>query len=462
MPTITPIAVHHQVLVNPCDITSYARDIFPIFTSFLSPQEQAIAQRVSSAWKKALFSQESIFPRVQSILFSDENVVARLCENIHSFPKVTRKFHAILDPSSDTLSDYVSMVLQVLIIQKPHNIIDFLETISQEARDAVQYLDFLGIPILSEYFSAILTSFRNIEIINLVDCSTDGNALTMIRSNNKLKKVYLDGCVDIQNVALNIFLSKTKELEILNLSKTCVAGLAFQSFSPFHLKVLDLSECCHLDDSGLAPLLLQAKQIEELNLSETEITGEAFQSFDSSNLKILVLNACIHLEQRFLKCLLSQARQLEKLDLSYTRTIGESFEGFNPSNLKMLSLIQCNDFEDWALKLLLSRAKQLEELTLSYTGFTGEELEDFEALNLKRLDCFSCTNLEDEFLKRLLSKAKNLEALNLYNTPITAKAFQGIELPNLKEIIVREVGKLSLTFFKDVKSLVENFLINSA
>ncbi|MGD2170178.1 MAG: hypothetical protein PVI40_08075 [Chlamydiota bacterium] len=442
----TPTTVYRQILVNHCDITSYTDDIFPTFISYLSVQDQAMAQRVSSAWNKAFHSEKSVFARVKNIATCDQNTTVRLCKHGLGLPKITKKFHEMLDPQHMFLTLYVNRVLNGFISENYVNVNDFLKTLSEKVRDAIQDLNFLRFLRSGEYLNhwlpTVFALFPNIRTLTFGATLTGGNSLATISTDNKLKEFNLVNCKNIRSVALRVFFSKVKNLEVLSLASSSIQGFVFENFDSSYLQKLELRDCRSLEEEHIRDLLSKTKNLESLNLSHTYIIGGAFENFNSSHLEELILENCRHLEEERLRDLLSKTKNLELFYLSDSTIQGVAFEAFDPAHLKILRLDGCTRLESRYIRNLLSKSQRLEDLSLMDAPIQGNAFEGFDPAHLKILRLDGCTRLEEACVRNLLHRAKNLEMLNLAITSIEGTAFEAFDPLHLQTLILRECTDL--------------------
>ncbi|MGD2170019.1 MAG: hypothetical protein PVI40_07255 [Chlamydiota bacterium] len=469
-----PVFYNPTLLVNHQDIAKLPPTVFPTVLKHLNLEEQCLIRRVSLAWAqtsdvirsvslrwtRSLHIKGDLFALIQAVVISKDKIM-RLHDQGFRFPIVQEKFCA---ERNVVLGNYLSLAIQTQFKQNPLAMMDYLNNLSPNVRETIEYTDFSNTTINDPILLRVIQKCPNLKALDLRSTPIHGNSLTQLLNVNKLKTLNLSfGRVpntanafafpQHDEEALKSLFSQATNIEELSLCCGTLSGNVFQRFNPSKLKKLELSYLNNLDE-GFSLFLKNMHELEELTLYTS--SSEILSLLNLPNLKKLTLRSMQGANEENLGKLLSTVSGLKQLNLSHMTITGPVFHNFNSLDLADLNLSQCVGIEEDTLQKLLSKAKTLKNIFIELLNMSGRVFQGFSSPDLKSLEIMEMEDLEDEDLQPVLSNAPSLYNLSiLLAGKITEKAFLNFASSKLEYFCLIECGKINfndpgfLSFFSN-------------
>jgi uncharacterized protein YjbI with pentapeptide repeats len=298
--------------------------------------------------------------------------------------------------------------------------------------------------LTDDHLKKLIEKCPKLQKINLSNTKITGKAFASgdIKLEH-LTEIDISDCANLTDDKLKMLLEKCPNLQIIKLSNITITGAAFDSavIKLEDLKEIDISECKNLTDDNLQRLIQKCPNLQKINLSKTKITGVAFDSgaINLEHLTEIDISYCYNFKGDHLKMLLEKNPHLQKINLEATGitcTVFES-EAIQLEQLTEINISGIQNFTAEDLKRLSEKCPNLQKINLASRNITGAAFDsDIKLEQVTEICLANCTNLTDEDLKRLIEKCPNLQKINLSNTKITGKAFASgnIKLEQLTEI----------------------------
>ncbi|KAL9650295.1 hypothetical protein ABK040_014949 [Willaertia magna] len=266
--------------------------------------------------------------------------------------------------------------------------------------------------------------------------SLNGKGLLELPNKENIKILSLEGCLNIDELALKEIIKNYINLETLNLNDLQIVTdniLEEITKNCKNLKTLFLRNCNLISINGLKNL----KNLENLAISYNENINNLNEIF---NLKNLEIAHCPNLDFKDLK----KFKNLISLDLSENDKVNDlTFDLLQMESLQKLFLTNCKNIKNINNLLKLKDLKHLDIIEC-------ENLQNLNTLqNFTNLTSFSFT-LQEEFLKNEFSLPPNLNKLQIHFLN------DNILFENIK-LLINELKKLKkLKFIELICNQEEN------
>ncbi|XP_074598766.1 uncharacterized protein LOC141853351 [Brevipalpus obovatus] len=274
----------------------------------------------------------------------------------------------------------------------------------------------------------------------------------------RLKKLDLNGSLEVDKVTLDIVGQCCPMLEIIDLGGTDLTDISLQDFALQYpkLKGIYLNRCYNMNEDDLHGLLKIATKLECLGIcGENDISGECFHLL--SQLRELKFSGCQGIPAKIFaklseKCHSSLERfEAEGISLGVLSVVCRSFP-----NLKTLWLdelrkeVTSHSFDH------ISKLEKLEEL---YIGSKLLGIDDKKFINLlkscprlKVLRLIRSINLTDASISEISNFCKDIRLIDLSQSKITSRSFDS--LSRLEHLEGLSLTGTNITE-KDVEKLLE-------
>eukprot|EP01132_Coremiostelium_polycephalum_P008579 gene8579-10557_t len=331
-----------------------------------------------------------------------------------------------------------------------------------------------------ESVGMVVSSCRNLKLLNVafLDHIHDNTLISLAQQQKFLQKLYLTGCKNIGNDGL-MALSNIQTLEVLRLDDSFqFSADALSSISRLaNLSILNISGCINTNDIVLNLITCYCRQLTQLYLSKLpQITDKPLPTLLSSltRLRVLRMDGCPNVTQGSLVNLKFAARlYLEIFNCSETCIGNEGIftivsqapikelycwgcditddglkklVGLVPS-LQTLRVDKCSKITDKGMRPFVQRTPLLRILNISDTNVGDETLISIAGYckSLKKLFAKSCSKVSDKGVNAVAFQCSELKAINISSTKVTDTAI--IELATksklLRKIYIGHLSKIS-------------------
>ncbi|MGD2169671.1 MAG: hypothetical protein PVI40_05480 [Chlamydiota bacterium] len=409
--------------------------------SFLTTKEQLLSGRVCTAWQrvsKTDFCKVALMRSISKLRVEEVNTLLKKLPRLVGLAHQT--FNQSLDPTSKIKGGFLSRVIESKLEDSPFIVIAYLRSLSEKQREMIEALKFScrGLDFTDEQVTEIIALCPKLKSLSLIDSKITGTGLAQIAKENKLEKINLSGCKNLDERSLTVFFLKAVFLREIDLSYTpmtgeCLAHIPEENYIE-KLSLRSLSFSSHRIHEGfLTDFFSKATHLKEVDLSSTSITGRCLiHILEKNQLEMLVLSGAMLLEENILADFFSKATYLRWVNLSGINITGRCLTCIPEKNhLEWLCLSSCRKLEEDLLAEFFSKATSLRKVTLSNTFTTGKCLSQIPKENhLEKLRIQECDYLEEDALAEFFSKASHLRMVNLYHTSITGKCLSQIPKEN--------------------------------
>ncbi|MGD2169778.1 MAG: hypothetical protein PVI40_06020 [Chlamydiota bacterium] len=451
--------------------------------SHLSYIDQIAMRGMNSQWLQASQTRLGKLNLIRSIQKISLHDISELSpQHINNLLKVLSQLSAQpdLDPNNRILGGFLAKTLRYKCDCNPNQMVDFLESLTEEQRNSIYRLDFTdcskNIHMKDHHIAKIFQLCPNLRSFHLDNAGIIGTGFTSIINTHPLRSLRLLNCPRLNDEFLGRLFSKTPYLMQIYFSGLNITGSCFTQLSPRNrITEVCLIQCLRLNEENLGHFFsFNAGFLKKLSLHQLNITGESLAQIPQKNqLEIVTLHSLSQLNEEALKDFFSNTDKLKKLSLQLLPTSGEALTNL-PSiqQLEDLKLNNCSQLDEENLRLFFLMAFSLKTLTIESLNITGESLATFPVNNqLKILQIMTCTNLEEIHLRHFFSHTSILQAIKLSSTNVSGTCFadfpeqnrlKAFHMSNDMFNVKSELDEASLSlFFSRVSKLKEFRLFGS-
>ncbi|KAG9459428.1 hypothetical protein H6P81_003936 [Aristolochia fimbriata] len=327
-----------------------------------------------------------------------------------------------------------------------------LDLLSKKCRD-LKFLDISYLKISNKSLQSI-SSLRKLESLFMVGCSNlDDEAMDFLKNGNaSLKCIDLSRCEMVTSTGLASVIKRHRCLQQIT-ARHSIPELSLPLL--VNLKELVNLTSIRLDGLQLSASVLQTlghvcKNLVEIGLSKCKgVTNEGVGAIVNDQLQIIDLTCCSAITDDAIRDIANKCQKLLTLRLESCSSITEA--GFDRlatgcSSLKELDLTDCN-VNDTGLKCL-SECLELVDLKLGLCTLISDKGLTYIGSNCKNLcelDLYRCTGVGDAGLASVARGCKKLRKLNIcYCGQITDEGFTYLSLlKQLADLEMRNVVKVT-------------------